>query len=104
MLLANSSAKKYSENCNIDPQEIGRSGIEISVQVPLGEKKKKGFDVEAYLKRQLARVQREVQVTSPTYDFFSPLKKVKLPPNTLAGFDLTTHRSSLLGGRRRRYH
>jgi hypothetical protein len=28
----------------------------------------------------------------------------KLPPYTLAGFDLTTHSSSLLGGRRWRYH
>jgi hypothetical protein len=28
----------------------------------------------------------------------------KLPPYTLAGFDLTTHSSSLLGIRRRRYH
>jgi hypothetical protein len=28
----------------------------------------------------------------------------KLPPYTLAGFDLTTHSSSLLGCRRRRYH
>jgi hypothetical protein len=27
----------------------------------------------------------------------------KLPLNTLVGFDLTTHNSSLLGGRRRRY-
>jgi hypothetical protein len=33
--------------------------------------------------------------------FFSFLD---LPPYTLAGFDLTTHSSSLLGGRRRRYH
>jgi hypothetical protein len=29
---------------------------------------------------------------------------LKLPPYTLAGFDLTTCSSSLLGGRRRRYH
>jgi hypothetical protein len=29
---------------------------------------------------------------------------IKLPPYSLAGFDLTTHSSSLLGGRRRRYH
>jgi hypothetical protein len=28
----------------------------------------------------------------------------KLPPNTLAWFDLTSHSSNLLGGRRRRYH
>jgi hypothetical protein len=28
----------------------------------------------------------------------------RLPPNTPEGFDLTTHTSSLLGGRRRRYH
>jgi hypothetical protein len=28
----------------------------------------------------------------------------KLPPFTRAGIDLTTHSSSLLGGRRRRYH
>jgi hypothetical protein len=28
----------------------------------------------------------------------------KLPLYTLAGFDLTTHSSSFLGGRRRRYH
>jgi hypothetical protein len=28
----------------------------------------------------------------------------KLPPNTLAGFDLTTHSSNLLGVSRRRYH
>jgi hypothetical protein len=28
----------------------------------------------------------------------------KLPPYTLAGFDLTTHSASLLGGRQRRYH
>jgi hypothetical protein len=28
----------------------------------------------------------------------------KLPSSTLAGFDLTTHKSSLLGGRRRRCH
>jgi hypothetical protein len=27
-----------------------------------------------------------------------------LPPYTLSGFDLTTHSSSLLGGRHRRYH
>jgi len=30
-------------------------------------KKKKGFDVEAYLKREMARVQREIQV-KPTYN------------------------------------
>jgi hypothetical protein len=29
---------------------------------------------------------------------------LKLPPSTMAGFDLTTHSSSLLGGRRKRYH
>jgi hypothetical protein len=34
---------------------------------------------------------------------FFPFSK-KLPPYTLAGFDLTTHRSSLLAERRRRYH
>jgi hypothetical protein len=28
----------------------------------------------------------------------------ELPPYTLAGFDLTTHSSSVLGGRQRRYH
>jgi MFS superfamily sulfate permease-like transporter len=28
----------------------------------------------------------------------------RLPPDTLAGFDLTTYSSNLLGGRRRRYH
>jgi hypothetical protein len=28
----------------------------------------------------------------------------KLPPNVMAGFDLSTHSSSLLGGRRKRYH
>jgi hypothetical protein len=30
--------------------------------------------------------------------------KKKLPPYTLAGFDLATHSSGLFGGRRRRYH
>jgi hypothetical protein len=29
---------------------------------------------------------------------------LKLPPHTLPGFDLTTHSSRLLSGRRRRYH
>jgi hypothetical protein len=29
---------------------------------------------------------------------------LKLPPYTLAGYDLTTHSPSLLGGRWRRYH
>jgi hypothetical protein len=29
---------------------------------------------------------------------------LKLPPYTPAGFDLTTHSSNLLGGRRRQYH
>jgi hypothetical protein len=28
----------------------------------------------------------------------------KLPPYTLVGFNLTTHSSSLLGGRQRRHH
>jgi hypothetical protein len=28
----------------------------------------------------------------------------KLPPYTMAGFNLTTHRSSLICGKRRRYH
>jgi hypothetical protein len=32
------------------------------------------------------------------------LKDDVFQPTTMAGFDLTTHRSSLLGGRRRLYH
>jgi hypothetical protein len=44
-------------------QRIPDSGIEISVEVPNHQKKKKkGFDVEAYLKKEMAKVQREVQV------------------------------------------
>ena len=44
-------------------QAIPGTGIEISLDVPGHiKKKKKGFDVEAFLKREMARVQREVQV------------------------------------------
>jgi hypothetical protein len=42
------------------------------------------------------------KVVSPRKKFVFFLKK--LPPYTLAGFELTTHSSSLLSGRRRRYH
>ena len=43
--------------------QIPDGGIEISLDVPTHQrKKKKGFDVEAYLKREMARVQRDIQV------------------------------------------
>jgi hypothetical protein len=41
----------------------------------------------------------ETVTTLPLHTFFS-----KLPPYTLAGFDLRTHSSNLLHGRRRPYH
>ena len=45
--------------------QIPVGGIEISLEVPSHQrKKKKGFDVAAYLKREMAKVQREVQVGS----------------------------------------
>jgi hypothetical protein len=44
-----------------------------------------------------------VQVTTAFLFIYFFISK-KLPPYTLAGFDLTTHSSSLLGGRRRLYH
>jgi len=43
--------------------QIPSGGIEINLEVPSHQrKKKKGFDVEAYLKREMAKVQREIQV------------------------------------------
>jgi hypothetical protein len=44
-------------------RQIPAGGIEIALEVPSHQrKKKKGFDVAAYLKREMAKVQREVQV------------------------------------------
>jgi hypothetical protein len=47
-----------------------------------------------------ARLPKVVPTTTTKISFFLHI----LPPYTLAGFDFITHGSSLLGGRRRRYH
>jgi hypothetical protein len=63
--------------------------VRLHAGVILGDDEARLSDAKANLKRWLS-----------LKSFFSNLK---LPPHTLAGFDLTTHGSPLLSGRRRRY-
>jgi hypothetical protein len=52
-------------------------------------------EAEKHLQTMLQNLGRSLELST---------KSTKLPPYTLAGFDLTTHSYNVLGGKRRRYH
>ena len=70
-LLAQGEGVQEHENPSSDEEPlpepvIAKGGVEITVPVPghLRKKKKKGFDVEAYLKREMAREVRELSLVT----------------------------------------
>ena len=70
-LLAQGEGVQAHENLSSDEEPlrepvVAMDGVEITVPVPehLRKKKKKGFDVEAYLKREMAREVRELSLVT----------------------------------------
>ena len=82
-LLAQGEGVQAHDNLSSDEEQLpepilAKDGVEITVPVPehLRKRKKKGFDVEAYLKREMAREVRELSLVTHKSSFVCLLAHV----------------------------